>query len=266
MAAPRNYVRIAALGDSVTYGIGDRTSQHCRGWARLLGDAIALDHDVSFCNLARPGATSADMRREQLGQALDHRPHLASLIVGLTDTMRSTWDPAALRADLVHAARTLAEQGARFGPAFPRPQPRLRPTRFPGPTHATADRSPQRHLRRDPLDLRRAAAACPAPRPSMTASSWSFDRRHPSERTPGPGPRAQALLEQHGLNFEPPALELDGDPATRIGELRSLAVEGMPWLARRIRDPAPALGRCALQAARRRAQSTPVRAPSAVGF
>ena len=268
MAAPRNYVRIAALGDSVTYGIGDRTSQHCRGWARLLGDAIALDHDVSFCNLARPGATSADMRREQLGQALDHRPHLASLIVGLNDTMRSTWDPAALRADLVHAARTLAEQGATlltvrfhdhsrvFGlPGFLARPMRRRIDRLNAifdEIHSTYG-GLQVDLARHPGVYDR--------------EFWSFDRLHPSEL----GHRAlahefSALLEQHGLNFEPPALELDGDPATRIGELRSLAVEGMPWLARRIRDLAPALGRSALKAARRRAQSTPVRAPSAVGF
>jgi lysophospholipase L1-like esterase len=107
----RTYLRYAALGDSVTYGIGDNTVDGYRGWARLLADAIAGDHDMSFCNLARPGATAADARNEQLEDALAHRPHLASLVVGLNDTMRSTWNPDRIRADLLHCADRLTSQG-----------------------------------------------------------------------------------------------------------------------------------------------------------
>ena len=103
-------MRFAALGDSVTYGLGDRALNRSRGWARLLGEAIAGVHHVSFCNLAHPGATVADLRTTQLSEALDHRPHVASLIIGLNDTMRSTWDCAAVRADLLHAASRLAGQ------------------------------------------------------------------------------------------------------------------------------------------------------------
>ena len=251
---PRTYVRIAALGDSVTYGLGDRTSQRCRGWARLLGNAIAHEHDVSFCNLARPGATAADMRTQQLGEALDHRPHVASLIVGLNDTMRSSWDPASLRLDLLHAARTLAGQGAtlltvRFhdhSRVFGLPGFLARPMRkridvlnaIYDEIHATYGGLQ--------VDLARHPGA-------YDREFWSIDRLHPSEL----GHRALAhefasLLEQYGLKFEPPALELDGDPATRIGELRLLAIEGIPWLARRIRDLGPAMGRSALHAAHRR--------------
>src|SRR3954453_8611011 len=107
----RSYVRFAALGDSVTHGTGDPLSDGCRGWAQILAGAMLEAHDVSLCNLARPGATAADVRREQLADALDHRPHMASLIVGLNDTMRSTWNADQLRADLLHAAERLADQG-----------------------------------------------------------------------------------------------------------------------------------------------------------
>ncbi len=77
---------------------------------------------------------------------------------------------------------------------------------------------------------------------------WSLDRLHPSEL----GHRAlahefSALLEQHGLAFQPPALELDGDPTSRLEELRWLATDGVPWLARRPRDLGPVLARTALQ-------------------
>jgi len=88
---------------------------------------------------------------------------------------------------------------------------------------------------------------------------WSLDRLHPSEL----GHRAlahefAALLDQHGLTFEPPALELDGDPTPLIGELRSLAVEGVPWVARRVRDLGPMLGRKALETALRGSHASPV--------
>jgi lysophospholipase L1-like esterase len=260
METGRSYVRFAALGDSVTYGLGDRASKRSRGWARLLGEAIAADHHVSFCNLAQPGATAADLRTRQLREALDHRPHVASLVVGLNDTMRSAWDPTAVRTDLLYAASLLAAQGAllltvRFhdhGRVFGLPGFLARPMR-----QRIADLNAiyaEIHTRYGgvQVDL--------ADHPGIyDREFWSLDRLHPSEL----GHRAlahefAALLEQHGLAFEPPALELDGDPTTRLGELRSLAVDGVPWLARRVRDLAPSLGRKALHTALRGSQASPV--------
>lgn len=108
----RGYVRFAALGDSATCGLGDAdVTGNWRGWARILSDAIGQDHDVSFCNVAVSGSTVARVRR-QLPVALAHRPHIASLIVGLNDTMRSTWNSDAVRADLLHCAGSLTEAGA----------------------------------------------------------------------------------------------------------------------------------------------------------
>ena len=260
MSAPRNYVRFAALGDSVTYGLGDRASNRSRGWARLLGEAIARDHHVSFCNLAHPGATVADLRTTQLSEALDHRPHVASLIIGLNDTMRSTWDCTAVRADLLHAASRLAEQGAlllsvRFhdhSRVFGLPGFLARPLRQRiDELNAIYDEIHQTNGGLQ-VDL--------ASHPGVyDREFWSIDRLHPSEL----GHRAlahefSALLDQHELTFDPPALELDGDPTTRLGELRSLAVDGLPWAARRIRDLGPSLGRKALQTALRGSHSSPI--------
>jgi hypothetical protein len=61
--AIRDYVRFVALGDSASCGVGDPTPGGWRGWARILADAIAADHHVSFCKLAVPGATVAGRGR-----------------------------------------------------------------------------------------------------------------------------------------------------------------------------------------------------------
>jgi lysophospholipase L1-like esterase len=260
MDTGRSYVRFVAVGDSVTYGLGDRAAERSRGWARLLGRAIAGDHHLSFCNLAQPGATAAQMRAEQLDEALDHRPHLAALIVGLNDTMRSAWDPAAVRADLLNSAGRLAEQGAllltvRFhdhSRVFGLPGFLARPMRRRiDDLNAIYD---EVHTRYGGVQVDLAG------HPGIyDREFWSIDRLHPSEL----GHRAlahefSALLDQHGLTFEPPALELDGDQTTRLGELRLLAVEGVPWVARRVRDLGPSLGRKALQTALRGSQASPV--------
>jgi len=260
METGRSYVRFAAVGDSVTYGLGDRASKRSRGWARLLATAIGGDHHVSFCNLAQPGATAAQVRAEQLADALDHQPHVAALIVGLNDTMRSTWDPAAVRLDLLYAASLLAGQGAllltvRFhdhSRIFGLPGLLARPMRQRiAELNAIYE---EIHIRHGGVQVDLGA------HPGIyDREFWSLDRLHPSEL----GHRAlahefSALLDEHGLSFEPPPLELDGDPTTRLGELRSLAVEGVPWLARRVRDLGPSLGRRALQTALRGSQPSPV--------
>ena len=249
MDTARCYVRFAALGDSLTYGLGDQASNRTRGWARLLGEAIARDHHVSLCNLAQPGATAADLRTKQLATALDHRPQLASLIVGLNDTMRSTWDPGSVRADLMHTAGRLADQGAllltvRFhdhSRVFGLP-------RFLG--RSLLQRINDLNAVYDELHtcyggLRIDLAGHPG---VYDREFWSIDRLHPSEL----GHRAlahefSAMLEEHGLVFEPPALELDGDRTTRVRELRTLATDGVPWLTRRLRDLGPGAVRKALQ-------------------
>ena len=164
---------------------------------------------------------------------LDHRPDVASLIVGLNDSLCATWDPAKVRADLLHTAGRLGAQGAmlltvRFDHTRVFGLPRLL-------AHSMGARiGYQRDLRRDP---RRRTADCRSTcrhTPVSTTARFRSSTPHPSEL----GHRAladqfSALLEQHGLAFQPPALELDGDPTSRLEELRWLATDGVPWLARR---------------------------------
>jgi lysophospholipase L1-like esterase len=74
-------MRFAALGDSVTLGIGDQLPQGgWRGWAALLAGSLAPPDQVELCNLARSGALVRDVASEQLPLALSVRPAVASVL------------------------------------------------------------------------------------------------------------------------------------------------------------------------------------------
>jgi len=212
-AGRRGYVRFVALGDSGTCGLGDADhGGFTRGWTSLLVDAIAHDHDVSFCDLAAAGSTAAQVRRDQLPVAVDHRANLASLVVGLNDAVRSRWSPAALRDDLLHCARRLSEQGAllltvRFhdharvlhlrGPLGLRLRPRI------GLLNRIYDEIHEQYG-----GLRVDLSAHPG---VYDREFWSRDRIHPSEL----GHHALAhefssVLNDAGLLFEPPGIDPDG--------------------------------------------------------
>jgi lysophospholipase L1-like esterase len=243
--AVRSYVRFAALGDSVTYGIGDNRRNGDRGWASLLADAMGKAHDVSFHKTARPGATAADVRAEQLEDALAHRPHIASLVVGLNDTMRSTWNPAQVRADLLYCAERLVEQGAtlltvRFHDhtrVFGLPQMLARPMRARIAILNEIYDEIHHRFGGVRIDL----AAHPG---VYDREFWSVDRLHPSEL----GHRLladefAAHLREVGVAFEPPGLQLDGALPGRLENVQWILTAGAPWLARRACDLGPAVAR-----------------------
>jgi len=251
----RSYVRFAALGDSATHGLGDHVGDGWRGWARILADAIGEDHDISFCNLAIPGATAADVRHNQLPDALAHRPQVASLIVGLNDTLRSSWDPERLREDLFHCAGELAAQGiilltARFhdhSRIFGLPKLLARPmTRRIETLNAVYD---EIHATYGGLRVDLAAHT-----EVYVRSFWSVDRLHPSEM----GHRAiarefAALLNERGLSFPLPSDSCTGEAPSRLRDAQWLVTQGGPWLGRRARDLGPWVARQAVSQVRARA-------------
>jgi len=252
--ALRAYVRFAAIGDSATYGIGDRVDGSWRGWAALLAASMADSHDVSFCNLAQPGATAADACHDQLPEAVHHSPHLASLVVGINDTMRSNWDDQLIRLHLLQCAQQLADSGAvlltvRFhdhSELLPLPRSlRRHLSRRIDVVNAAYDEIHDRHggIR---LDLG-------STRQAYRRECWSVDRMHPSEL----GHRMLArrfalLLNEAGLEFSPPSPACSGDRPSRRDDLRWLVTEGAPWIGRRARDLGPWAARNALLQARLR--------------
>ncbi|MFI1522507.1 SGNH/GDSL hydrolase family protein [Kitasatospora cineracea] len=84
-------VRFAALGDSLTEGVGDPVPGGWRGWAALLAPALSPD-PVEFRNLASSGALSRDLLVSQLPTALALRPRYAAVMVGGNDTLRASFD------------------------------------------------------------------------------------------------------------------------------------------------------------------------------
>lgn len=246
-----DYIRIATLGDSASCGVGDPTPDGWRGWAQLLADAIAVDHHVSFCKLAIPGATVGDVRRHQLWPALDHHPVIASLVVGLNDVMRSTWDPDQIHEDLQQCAAALSGQGALLLTARFHDHTRVLglPGLLAGPM--------QRRIRvlneiYDDVHARYGTARLDLDDPATyDRENWCADRLHPSEL----GHRRLArlageLLREEGLEFELPSLSCTGEPPSHRALARVLVADIAPWLARRVRDLAPWAARGAVRRTR----------------
>ncbi|MCL2541117.1 MAG: SGNH/GDSL hydrolase family protein [Nocardioidaceae bacterium] len=248
------YLRFAALGDSTTVGVGDRIQGGgWRGWARLLAESLSASYDVSFCNLAISGATTTVVREQQLAAAVTHRPDLASLVVGINDTLRSTWDPVRVRDDLFAIGGRLAAEGAtlvtlRFhdhGELLGLPGFLRRPLR---------QRIDQVNAAYDDLHAAYGGVRLDlGGRAELTRRDcWSVDRFHPSEI----GHRALAIavagaLGEAGWDVVPPGAAPDGGmPRTWRSDAVWMLAEGAPWVGRRARDLGPWAVRRAVAAAR----------------
>ena len=86
-----------ALGDSFTAGTGCPPGL-C--WADRLAAALADgDGDFAYENLARHGATSADVRAE-LGRAIQLEPDLVTVVCGTNDLLLRRLDPLAYSRNL----------------------------------------------------------------------------------------------------------------------------------------------------------------------
>ncbi|MES9511268.1 SGNH/GDSL hydrolase family protein [Streptomyces sp. NPDC000609] len=236
-------VRFAALGDSFTEGVGDPVPG--RGWAALLAEGVADPRrGVEFRNFAVSGAQSADVRNRQAPAAAAFRPHLASVVVGVNDTLRRTFDILLLarRLDEVCALLTgggavlltvcLPDPGAVLGLPAPLGTPLARrQAAVNAVVHALSDRY-------DALHLHLADRSWVGDR-----SLWSPDRLHPAER----GHRTvaagfHALLAARGLALgAPPGLEPCQPSPGRLDSWRRLATAGTGWLARRSTDLLPQL-------------------------
>lgn len=91
-------MRFAALGDSMTVGIGDAMPRAgFRGWATLLNAAF---EDAELFNLAVNGARAADVVSKQLPAAVALRPSVASVVVGTNDTLRGQFNLSEVARDI----------------------------------------------------------------------------------------------------------------------------------------------------------------------
>ncbi len=231
-----------ALGDSITVGMGDPApGGGWRGFAALLADALP---EPAMHNLAVLGAQAADVERMQLPAALELKPDVVSLVIGINDTLRGDFDPERTGASLDRTVGALREAGAQVltmrlpnpGQMFGLPKALARPlARRMRAVNAALD---EVALRRGTLHWD--AAGDPA---TYERCYWSVDRLHPNER----GHRRIAcrfhgLLAECGYPVGPgPDPEPSSPPPTRLAEFAWMATKGTAWVVRRSRDLVPAL-------------------------
>jgi lysophospholipase L1-like esterase len=232
----------AALGDSITVGMGDPGPAGAwRGWAALLADTF---YHPDVHNLATLGALADDVERLQLPAAIRLRPDVASVVVGINDTLRGNFDPERTGACIGRTVAALRQVGTEVltvrlpdpGQMFGLPGALARPlARRMQAVNDAVDEVARRYGTVH-LDV----ASDPA---TYQRCYWSVDRLHPNER----GHRLiacrfHALLAASGFPMGPPPdPEPSSPPPTRRAEFVWMATKGTKWLFHRSRDLVPAL-------------------------
>lgn len=237
-------VSLAVLGDSTAVGLGDPLpAGGWRGFGPLLAAALGAPGEVHYTNLSVIGARMADLRHRQLPGAVAARPNVVVILAGMNDTLRSDFDPVALRNDLDATVTALQASGAVV--LTTRFHDHGRVFRLPGPLRRALhhrieqlnDATDQVVARRGALclDLHLVPGAC-------DLAAWSVDRLHPSEL----GHRMLAsgfadLLAGVGIAVPHPVdLTCSGGRQLTVAHhIGWLVCRGVPWLVRRGRDLLP---------------------------
>lgn len=230
-----------ALGDSITLGLGDPVPGGWRGWAQLLADGLPA---ARFHNLATPGAQTSHVGGVQLPRALALRPDVASVVVGVNDTLRAGFDPTRIEAALADVVGSLRDAGAVvLTMRLPDPGRMLG---LPGAlARPLARRAHQVNAVMDAVAERFGtvhfdAASDPE---VFDPEMWAVDRLHPSER--GHRLIARRFHEQLAAAGHPvgpaPDAEPSSPPPSRIAELGWMATKGTAWVVRRSTDLVPGL-------------------------
>ncbi|MFI7405790.1 SGNH/GDSL hydrolase family protein [Streptomyces sp. NPDC049541] len=254
-------VRFVALGDSLTEGVGDPVADGWRGWAALLAGGLA-EEPVEFTNLAVSGAQTREVLEQQTPAGLALQPDVVSVVIGVNDTLRCTFDIHAVaeRLDKVYAAFT--EQGATLLTAcLPDPGSMLG---LPGSLARPLARR-QRAVNRvvHALSDRYGAVHLHAAEEAWITdrAMWSADRLHPGERGHRQlAVRFHSLLAEAGRAVGPaPSPEREFPVPTRSASLLWLATAGTAWVARRCTDLLPQLLGLAADEMRHRVRGTSAR-------
>ncbi|MDE9365422.1 SGNH/GDSL hydrolase family protein [Luteipulveratus sp. YIM 133132] len=109
-----DYSRYVALGDSQTEGVGDGDDlTGLRGWAdRLAEHLAAANPGLTYANLAVRGLRARQIRDTQLDIALALRPDVATVMAGMNDLIRPSYDAATVSTDLEAMFAALTGSGA----------------------------------------------------------------------------------------------------------------------------------------------------------
>ena len=82
-----------------------------RGFGPLLMAALGAPGEIRYRNLSVIGARMTDLRHRQLPGAVAAHPDVAVILAGMNDTLRSDFDPVALRDDLDATVTALQATG-----------------------------------------------------------------------------------------------------------------------------------------------------------
>lgn len=227
---------MVALGDSITFGIGDRAGPGgAVGWAAHVAQGL----QASFANLARTGARARHVREEQLPLAVAARPGIATLLVGGNDVLRSDFDLAEVAESVDAVVQALAASGARvvlvglYGPWERLPLPRALQRALASRVHAVNHMLRALASQRQVLLVEPAALALP-----RTAGLWHVDRVHP-------GPSGHRLLAAATLGVLGAASATVPAPTVdspgRVDQGWWLVRHGAPWFAMRGAELSPGL-------------------------
>jgi lysophospholipase L1-like esterase len=106
--------RYVAIGDSTTEGMEDHDGNGgYRGWADRFAEHVArAQGQLEYANLAIRGRTAARIRAEQLQPALALKPDLATVVAGMNDILRTSFDVAAVANEVYVMQEALVAQGA----------------------------------------------------------------------------------------------------------------------------------------------------------
>jgi lysophospholipase L1-like esterase len=232
----RRFTRFVAIGDSTTEGLDD-PDEHggYRGWAdRLAGHLAVAQGGLEYANLAIRGRMTGQIHDEQVGAALNLRPDLVTVVAGMNDLLRPTFDPTAVVGQVEDMFHTFTQAGVTvLSFSLPDPTPNL-PLRsqFQPRLHALNDALAAAAGRQGVIWVD--VAGFPD---GSDPRLWSEDRLHGNSR--GHARVARALAWGLGVpGFDeswreplPPAV-----PAPRVATLRShvswMHQHALPWLWR----------------------------------
>ncbi|GAB3175055.1 hypothetical protein GCM10027059_48220 [Myceligenerans halotolerans] len=257
-----------ALGDSITVGVGDTVgpdARHGAGWAAHLAAVLRVG---TFRNLASNGSRARDVAADQLTEALELRPTLATVLVGGNDVLRSDFSPREIEAALARTVDALARARSdvvlvrlpviglfELAPRVVRRVMRRRVAVVNAAVDAAAAAAREAPGRVVVVDGGAAIA-------SAGARAWHIDRVHPSPaghrklalgvarawlgEAAGEGAREAAAEPARPENTPPEAalaarLPVAPEPPSRWQRAGWLVVKGIPWTWRRGGDFLPGL-------------------------
>jgi hypothetical protein len=186
----------------------------------------------------------AGLEQDQLPRALQLRPDIASVVIGVNDTLRPNFDPARIQAAAAHTVGALRAAGADvLTMRLPDPGRMLG---MPGLlARPLARRAHQVNAVMDDVAARFGTLHFDAARDAAAydPDMWAVDRLHPSERGHRLiARRFHALLAEAGHPVgPPPGAEPLNQPPSKAEQLAWMATKGTAWMARRSTDLVPSL-------------------------